>query len=126
MQFKPGQSGNPRGRRAGSRNKATLAIDKLLDGEGQSIARKAVDLAKAGDLTAIRICMERLCPPRKDRPVMFDLPKLRAAADAVTASAAIVEAVAIGDLTPSEAAELSRVVDGFTRAFTAADLEARL
>ena len=59
--------------------------------------------------------MDRIVPPRKDRPVPFLIPKLEKATDAVMASTAIVEAVASGDLTPSEAAELSKVVDGFTR-----------
>ena len=47
---------------------------------------------------------------------MFALPKLEKATDAVKASAAIVEAVAAGDLTPAEASELSRLVEGFTQA----------
>ncbi len=70
--------------------------------------------------------MERYFPPRKDRPVMFALPKLETAADAVKATAALVEAVAAGDLTPSEAAELSKLVEGFTRAADLHDIQARL
>ena len=56
-----------RGRPQGSRNKATLAIEALLDGESDKLTRKAVDLAMKGDTTALRLCLERLCPPRKDR-----------------------------------------------------------
>src|SRR6267378_2403412 len=41
--FAPGQSGNPAGRPVGSRNKATLAIDALLDGEGEALTRKAIE-----------------------------------------------------------------------------------
>ena len=74
----------------------------------------------------IRLCMDRLCPPRKDRFVTFELPKLNRAADAVQASAAMVEAVAKGDLTPSEAGELSKLVDAYTRALQATDFEERL
>jgi uroporphyrinogen-III synthase len=58
-----------------------------------------------GDLTAIRLCLDRLCPPRKDRHVTFDLPKMETAADAVVATSAIAAAVAVGELTPSEAGE---------------------
>jgi len=43
--FKPGRSGNPNGRPAGSRNKATLAIESLLEGEAEALARKVVELA---------------------------------------------------------------------------------
>jgi Family of unknown function (DUF5681) len=124
--FKKGQSGNPNGRPAGSRNKATIALDGLLEKEGKAITAKAIELAKAGDLAAIRICMDRICPPRKDRPVKFALPKLEAASDAVAAASAIVEAVATGALTPSEAAELSRVVSVYATTLEAADFDARL
>ena len=74
--FKPGQSGNPNGRPKGSRHKTTLAIETLLDGEGEEITRKAIDLAKGGDLGAIRICLDRLAPPRKDRHIEFSLPAM--------------------------------------------------
>ncbi len=125
-QFKPGQSGNPAGRPTGARNKTTLAVERLLDGEAATLTRKAIELAKSGDLTALRLCLERIAPPRKDRPVIFALPKLRRAADAVKASAAIAQAVAAGELTPAEASELSRLVDGFTRAVEAHEFENRI
>jgi hypothetical protein len=125
-QFKPGQSGNPGGRPRGSRNKTTLAVEALLDGEAEVLTRKAIELAKAGDLSALRLCLDRIAPARKDRPVHFELPKLERAADAVAASAAIVAAVASGELTPSEASELSKVIDAFTRAMETHDFEDRL
>jgi hypothetical protein len=123
--LKPFVEGNP-GRPKGTRNKVTLAVEALIGDEAETITRKVIDLAKTGDLTAIRICIDRFAPARRDSPVAFELPKLSTAADAVKASAAIVEAVAIGELTPSEAAELAKVVDGFTRAVEAAELEQRL
>jgi len=67
-----------------------------------------------------------LPPARKDRPVWFDLPEMKEARDAVNASAAIVAAVSAGDLTPSEAAELSKVVDGYARILQAAEFEERI
>jgi Family of unknown function (DUF5681) len=124
--FEKGMSGNPNGRPAGSRNKASLAIDALLDGEAENITRKAIEMAKAGDGPALRLCMDRLAPPRRDRHIAFTLPKLDTAADAKTAAGAIVQAVADGDLTPSEAAELSKLVENFTRVVEATDFQARL
>jgi ABC-type uncharacterized transport system substrate-binding protein len=35
--FQPGQSGNPGGRPKGSRNKATLALECLLDGQAEAL-----------------------------------------------------------------------------------------
>src|SRR5215204_7316148 len=77
--FQPGQSGNPAGRPPGSRNKTTLAVDALLDGEAEALTRKAIELAKAGDMVALRLCLDRVCPPRKDRPVSFAMPELSTA-----------------------------------------------
>ena len=124
--FQKGQSGNPNGRPVGARNKTTLAIEALLGGEAEALTRKVIELAKEGDIQAIRICMDRLCPPRKDRHVDFPLPALNEARDAVAAASAIVSAVASGDLTPSEAGELSRVVSAYARTLEAADFEERL
>jgi hypothetical protein len=124
--FSKGQSGNPAGRPAGSRHKTTLAIDALLDGEAEKVTRKAIEMALSGDGTAMRLCFDRLSPPRRDRPVPFALPKLETAADAKTAAAAIVQAVAGGDLTPSEAGDLSKLLDNFTRVLEATDFQTRL
>jgi Family of unknown function (DUF5681) len=124
--FQKGQSGNPAGRPKGSRHRTTLAMEALLDGEAELITRKAVEMALTGDATALRLCLERLLPARRDRPVAFTLPKLETAADAVKATAAIVEAVSLGELTPSEAGELSKLVEGFRSALTTAELEERL
>jgi hypothetical protein len=124
--FKRGHSGNPNGRPKGSRNKLTCAIESLIDGEGEEIARKAIELAKAGDMAAIRLCLDRIAPPRKDRYVRFDLPKMETAKDAATAGAAIVGAMANGELTPSEAGELIRMVESYARTLQVSDFEARL
>jgi hypothetical protein len=101
-------------------------MEALLEGEAEVIARKAVEMAKEGDTTAIRLCMDRLLPARKDRHVPFALPKLETPGDAVRATAALMEAVASGELTPSEAGELSKLVEGFTRAADLHDIQARL
>ena len=126
MPFEKGQSGNPAGRRQGSRNKVTLAIEEMLDGEAEVLTRKVIDLAKAGDMVALRLCLDRIFPSRKDRPVTFTLPTLDSAADAAKSSAIVVQAVASGDLTPSEAADLSKVLESFARTLEAADFEKRL
>ena len=126
MTFKKGQSGNPDGRPKGARNKATLLIEQLLDDDAKAIGEKAIELAKAGDSTALRLCLDRIAPPRRDRHIAFDLPQLQSPADAVKAMAAIVAAVAAGELTPSEAAELSKLVESYTRIVGTADHEDRL
>ncbi len=126
MSFKPGKSGNPSGKPRGARNKTTLAIEALLDGEAEAITRKAVEMAKGGDSAAMRLVMERLIAPRRDRAVPFELPKLQSPTDALKAATSILEAVAAGELTPSEAAELSKLVDSFLRVAETADLALRI
>jgi hypothetical protein len=122
---RPFPAGNP-GRQKGTRNKANLAAEALLDGEVEALTRKAVDMALAGDTTALRLCLERIAPPRKDRPVPFTLPKMECADDAVVAGAALLAAVAAGELTPMEANELGRLVESYAKALEVSDLARRL
>jgi hypothetical protein len=74
--FQPGPSGNPAGRRRGSRNKATLAAATLLDGEALGSTHRAVEAALAGDILAIKLGLERVLPRCHERPVTFSLPSL--------------------------------------------------
>ena len=90
--FQPGQSGNPNGRPPGSRNKSKLALESLLDGEAENLTRRAVEMALAGDTTAMRLCLDRIYPARKDTPVIFEMPPLETAGDAIRAMAAIMRA----------------------------------
>jgi hypothetical protein len=124
--FAKGQSGNPLGRPRGLRNKATLAAEALLDGEAEVLTRAAIERGKSGDMAALRLCLDRIVPPRKDRPVAFELPPLQKAEDAPKAMGAIAAAVACGDLTISEAAELCKIIEVYVRAIEAAELEKRL
>jgi len=126
MAFKPGKSGNPSGKPKGARNKTTVAMEKPLRDDAATITSKAIELAKNGDLTALRLCLERIIPPRKDRPVNFDMPEIKRPSDALVAATAIMRAVAAGDLTPSEAAELSKTIDRFVRVAETADLAKRI
>ena len=122
---RPFIAGNP-GRPKGARNKASLAAEALLDGEAETLARKAVEMALAGDTTAMRLCLERIMPIRRDRPVSFDMPQITSASGAATAALAIVAAVASGELTPSEALDLSRILENFTRVLEASEFDERL
>jgi hypothetical protein len=124
--FKPGQSGNPKGRPKGSRNAATLAVEALLDGEADTLTRKAIEMAKGGDMAALRLCLERILPPRKDRPIGFVMPAISTIADAPKAVATIITAVAQGEITATEAAEVSRLLETYVRSVEANDLEKRL
>jgi Family of unknown function (DUF5681) len=112
--FKPGESGNPGGRPKGSRNKVTLAVERILEGQAEALTQKVIERGLAGDAIALRLALDRLCPPRRDdRPAPFEMPALKEAADARDAFAAIICATADGELTPSEAATLAKLVSDF-------------
>jgi hypothetical protein len=124
--FKSGQSGNPAGKPRGTRHRATMLAEQLLDGEAEAIVRKVIEKAKHGDPIALRLCLDRIVPPRRDRPVRFTIPELNSADDASKAMAAITAAVARGELTPTEAAELSSVITAYVKAIEATEIERRL
>jgi Family of unknown function (DUF5681) len=124
--FLPGQSGNPAGKTKGTRHRATILAEQLLDGEVEAMVRMVIERAKQGDMIALRLCLDRIIPVRRDRPVCFPMPVLSSAEDASKAMAAITAAVAHGELTPAEASELSCVVEAFVTAIEATEIERRL
>lgn len=124
--FQKGQSGNPAGRPKGARHRSTIAMEALFDGEGEALSRKAIELALEGDVTALRLCMERVLPPRKGRTVAFDLPSLTNSGDVRAAALALLQSVAEGELTAEEAAAVSPVIETARRAIETDELEARL
>jgi Family of unknown function (DUF5681) len=90
MPFKKGQSGNPAGRPIGARHETTLAMKALLNGEANTIVRKAIEMAKDGDALAMHLCLERIIPPRKDRSISFEAPTIGTAADALKALGSLI------------------------------------
>ena len=124
--FKPGQSGNPSGRRPGSRNRASLAAEMLLEGETEALTRTAIDLALAGDTAALKMCLDRIAPPRKDAPVTIALPVLTGPETALAGVARAIEAAAAGEITPSEAGALVALLESYRRAYETHEIEKRL
>jgi len=120
--FAAGNTGRPKGARA----KATIACEALLDGQVEKLTQKAIDLALAGDTVALRLCMDRLAPPRRDRHVSFKLPAFSGAADHPSVLAAIMGAVAQGDLTPSEGQAMAAMLAEHRKAIETGEIEARL
>ena len=114
--FEKGRSGNPAGRRRGSRNRATLAAAVPLEGESEALTRKAVELALGGDPVALRVCIERILPVCRERAVRLALPSIEGASDVSAAANAVTSALARGALTPGEAERIAIVVETFARA----------
>lgn len=126
MQFQKGQSGNPAGRPRGARNKMTVLAENLFEGDAEDLIKKLIEVAKEGDVAALRLCIARICAPQRERPVAIELPEMTTAADAVVAMGAIVQAIGAGDLGALEAGELAKVVTGFAQTINIAEQEQRL
>ena len=122
--FAPGNSLG--GSKKGSRHRVTRAVEELLEGEHEKLTRKAIDLALDGDGMALRLCLDRIAPPRKDSPVSFDLPPIRSADDALAASSALLAAVAGGEVTPDEAGRVMALLTSHRQLVETSDLEGRI
>ena len=124
--FQQGQSGNPKGRPQGSRNASTMAAEKLMEGEAEAITQKCVDMAMDGDPTALRLCLSRLLPIKRERTILIDLPPLEGSHDSLKAIGSVLEAVGSGALTPSEGQILASLLEAHRRTFEVEELEHRI
>ena len=124
--FAPGASGNPDGRPHGARHKVSRAVGALLEGEHEALTRKAIEKALDGDMIALRLCLDRIAPARKDAPISIALPTVRTAQEAVEASAAVLEAVAAGDITPDEGGRIMALLTAHKQIVEAGELEGRV
>lgn len=122
---KPFEPGNP-GRPKGARNKTTLAVEALLDGEAEKLARKAVEMALNGDTTAMRLCLERICPPRRERSIAFPTPTVVNPQDTVQAIGTVIAAVTTGEITPSEGQAVASLLDTQRKIIESSEIEQRL
>lgn len=121
-QFVDGNSGRPRG----SKNKATLAVESLLEGQAEALTQTAIKNALEGDSVALRLCMDRIAPPPKDAPVSFTLPLMSNALDAAEAAGSVLNAVSKGELTPIEATRVMGLIDSYRKTLELTEIEQRL
>jgi hypothetical protein len=103
MAFENDHSETPAGHAAG-------AAEGLFEAHAKTIVQQLIELAQKGDPTALRLCIERLIAPLRERPLLFELPPLETPADAVAAFAAIIAGLADGSLSAAEGFQLARIV----------------
>ena len=114
------------GRPKGSRNKATIAIESLLDGQAEALTQTAISKALDGDSIALRLCMDRIAPPMKDKPVLFPLPRMQDVTDASQAAGSVLSAVSDGTITPIEGTRVMGLIDSYRRTLELTEIEQRL
>lgn len=120
--FAPGNPGKPKG----ARHKTTLAIESILEGEGEALTEKAIALALEGDTTALRLCLERIAPPRKDRPIVLELPPMETADDLSVGAQGVLRAVSEGVVTRLEGAAVMSLIESYRKTFETVELERRI
>ena len=124
--FQKGKSGNLKGRPRGSRNASTMAAEMLLENQAAAITQKCVDMAMDGDPTALRLCVSRLIPIKRERTISLDLPALESSQDSLKAIGNVLEAVGEGQITPTEGQAVARLLEVHRAAFEIVELEIRL
>ena len=124
--FISGRSGNPGGRPKGCRDHVNRAARDLLAREGEALTRKAIELAMGGDPAALRLCLQRIIAPCRERAVEFAMPAIKSAADLAAVMAAVAEAAAKGIVTPREAMQFGHLAEAYVRAVETTEFERRL
>ena len=120
--FKPGNPGRP----VGSKNKITHLLEQLVEGEGQKLAQKMLEVAMDGNPRCLEFFMGRLMPPRRGRVLEQPLPKISGVNDIAPAMAAITTQLNNGELTTEEASELIDFMERFARVILATGLVERV
>ena len=114
------------GNKRGSRHRVTLAVEALLEGQHEALTQAAITKALEGDGVALRLCLDRIAPARKDSPISITLPAVKSIDDALQASAAVLEAVAAGEITPDEAGRVMALLAAHRTIVETVDLEQRI
>ena len=115
--WKPGQSGNPKGSKTGSRNKTSLATENLFLDEQEALTCKCISLALNGNLPALKIAIDRICPVRRSVPTKIDgMPEIKKVEDTSKLTEFLLTAVAKGKLSIMDSEILSRITDKHIKA----------
>jgi hypothetical protein len=124
--FERGRSGNPNGRPKGSRNRITRVVEDLISDQAEELAAKAIEKARAGDTSMLRILLSRIVPAQRARTVEFELPAIKTLADASAAAAAVLAASSGGEISPTEAEVFMAMIATHVSIIEKTELEARL
>lgn len=126
MAFKKGESGNPKGKPKGARHKTTQLAYAMMEGGLEAILDQVVAKAKAGDMLACRMIIDKIIPTQKDRTIAIELPPIATIDEVGRAQSEILQAVVDGDITPNEGERIAAIVEGRRRAIETVELEARI
>lgn len=128
--WRKGESGNPAGRRPGSgwvgqaRGQLQQAWDGMEEDGRDGIRAQLIAKARDGDISAIRLVAERVCPPIKasEPAVSIELPE----GTLTERAAAVLDAVGTGELTPGQAAQLMQAIGALAKVIEVDELTRRI
>ena len=120
--FKPGMGGRPKG----SRHKITILAERLMSDDVEGVVQSVVSAAKNGDMTAARVILDRIAPPRKDATICIELPEITTLDDVAKAMGMVVQAAANAEIGLSEADMLTKLLQGYAAAIESTDVVKRL
>jgi len=141
------ESGNPKGRPLGAKTCLRARMRRLMDCTPadkilQKLKEQGIELmdndnaevlthvvhrrAQKGEPFFVKLVYDLNVPPRKDGPIMIDLPVIESLADATKAMAYITNAVSVGEITPSEGQGLSVIIENYRKIIETTDVEKRI
>ena len=120
--FSKGNTGRPKG----ARNLKTVAIESLLEGQAEALTQTAISKALKGDTVALRLCMDRIMPQRRDNYINLDLPKISKPKDLIEAAGCVIKSVQTGNLTPSDGSKVMSLLESCQKVFETVELAERL
>lgn len=123
--FKPGQSGNPAGRKPGTKT-ARTRITEALASDLPGLLETTKQAALGGDMVAMRLLLERALPVNKQACALLDLPAMQEATDLTGKATAVLDAIASGEVPPDVGAQLVTAITGAARVAELDALTARL
>jgi hypothetical protein len=126
MRFQKGESGNPSGRERGSRNKITLLMACLQNGDLQEIMDNVIKKAKEPDIAAARLVFDVILRSRRYEPIVCELPAISTPHDIVAAMQKVAADVAAGEVTAEFASHIAGVFDLFLQAFAHVRVDQRI
>ncbi|MEA3299137.1 MAG: DUF5681 domain-containing protein [Pseudomonadota bacterium] len=123
--FKPGQSGNPKGKPVGAKSRYTEMREALAD-DLPALVERTKAAALEGDMTAMRLLLERTLPPVKAGAAAILLPELEDAATLTDKARAVVSAIGRGDIPPDIGANLMQSLGGLAKLVEVDELTRRV
>ncbi|APR65680.1 hypothetical protein CN03_01350 [Thalassolituus oleivorans] len=112
--FKAGQSGNPAGKPKGTIHKVTQLRDALLD-DVPALLERTKQAALEGDMTAMKILLDRTVPTLKPGQATVYLPELDVDMPVHQKASIITNAVVTGDIPAESGLSLLKMAEALAK-----------